>query len=73
MLKAMFQTNSWRPHSATIQLHLGPQAAVQSVIKEAMGKQYLFSKPSPALLRVLKLKGLSKQGVERLQVAVVSA
>jgi len=36
-------------------------------------KQYLFSEPPPILLRVLKFEGLSKQGVERLQIAVVGA
>ena len=37
------------------------------------GEQYLFSESSPVLLRVFKLKGLPKQGVEGLQEAVVGA
>lgn len=36
-------------------------------------QSHLFSKPSPVLLRVLKLKGFAKQRVERLQEAVVGA
>ena len=42
-------------------------------VRDDTTQQYLFGKPSPTLLGVLKFEGLSKQGVEGLQIAVVGA